>query len=229
MEIKSFNNEEKVKSKISLQVVILSFILLLSIVIGAVFIGIAFILNSNKDDTLDISEIQKYMPNYTEEQIEEIMNHKVSEEDAIILDAILDSVSTPNVAEVLEEDLESGVITYKDADGNIQEHYIDTDKINRSTEEVEASIASMLDNVNNSQSASNIEKDTEDIPTPILNNSELTPFIGDESPSDSQQSPIDGLIDQDIVLPPHLGGETVDTEGRGSMADDNPQYSGSIG
>lgn len=51
MEIKQFNNEEKVKSKISLQVVILSFILLLSIVIGAVFI-----LNGAKDDKPNAKE-----------------------------------------------------------------------------------------------------------------------------------------------------------------------------
>lgn len=64
-----------------------------------------------------------------------------------------------------------------------------------------------------------------------------TPTTGTSSggqQSTSGSSSIDDLIDQinqGEELPPHLrgNGEIVDTEGRGSMADDHPQYSGSIG
>lgn len=66
-----------------------------------------------------------------------------------------------------------------------------------------------------------------------------TPSGGQQSTSGNQQSTSGSSAIDDIVnqinqgkeLPPGLegSGEVVDTEGRGSMADDNPQYSGSIG
>lgn len=107
MEIKRFNNEEKVKSKISLQVVILSFILLLSIVIGAVFL-----LNGAKDDKPNAKEPLNTMESDSQlPAVEPVSATTQSPEDYIpIFESIYESCYRDTVADEVNFEVEQTLI-----------------------------------------------------------------------------------------------------------------------
>lgn len=70
-------------------------------------------------DDETIKEMQKYMDNYTEDDIKDIAKHKISEEQYIEDMRDLEESKSTEAAEILETNEEEGTVTFKTQDGDI--------------------------------------------------------------------------------------------------------------
>ena len=147
--------------------------LVLILIVGIV--STFFFINSNQNtDGINSSDLQKYMPDMTKDQIDEIAKTQLDEESAAIVNEILDNYSEPEIDEILEDDEETGIIIYKDKEGNLVEYDTNSnDLLKKSEDELNAETEEMLKSLSEIASGNLDQAETNN--EPAVNEEEFDP------------------------------------------------------
>ena len=150
-----------------------------------------FFINRNQTtDGINSSDLQEYMPDMTKGQIDEIAKTQLDEESAAIVNEILDNYSETEIDEILEDDEETGIIIYKDKEGNLVEYDTNSnDLLKKSEDELNAETEEMLKSLSDIAAGNFDQAETDN--EPAIDNEELDPdkYIGETTLPGDQPNP----------------------------------------
>lgn len=168
------------------QILILGIIVVLIVGIVSMFF---FINKDQNNDDLNSSDIQEYMPDMTKEEIDEIAKQQLDEESAAIADEVLNNLSESEIDEILEDNEETGIIVYRDKEGNLVEYDTNTEDLNKSEEELNAETDEMLKSLSEIAAGNLDQAETND--EPAVSEEETNPdkYIGETTLPGDQPNP----------------------------------------
>ena len=169
-------------------------------------------------------------------QIDEIAKEQLDEESAAIVNEILDNYSETEIDEILEDDEETGIIIYKDKEGNLVEYDTNSnDLLKKSEDELNAETEEMLKSLSEIAAGNFDQAETDNEPT--VNEEELDPdkYIGETTLPGDQPNPEEGVwsVPED-QLPDRIkngnGGGLIEMDPNTKQLDPNDYHDGiSIG
>ena len=196
-----------------------------------------FFINRNQTtDGINSSDLQEYMPDMTKGQIDEIAKTQLDEESAAIVNEILNNYSETEIDEILEDDEETGIIIYKDKEGNLVEYDTNSnDLLKKSEDELNAETEEMLKSLSDIAAGNFDQAETDN--EPAIDNEELDPdkYIGETTLPGDQPNPEEGVwsVPED-QLPDRIkngnGGGLIEMDPNTKQLDPNDYHDGiSIG